>query len=337
MKTILSGLRINSELHLGHYLGVIQKIVKLSNQYSHEGFEINLFIPDLHSIISPVEGDLSMNAIKNVKYFLASGLELNEHIHIYRQSRIPAHAELAWVFNCIATIGELSRMTQYKDKSTGKTSVNVGIFDYPILMAADILLYDAEYVPVGEDQFQHLELTRAIASRFNSKFGETFTPPLEPKQQVQFMNLSSGIRIRDLVNPEKKMSKSTLAENSKIMLSDTPDIAAKKIMSATTDSFGSIDFDFSTRPGISNLLTIEALLTSTPLEETIQTWKNNSRYGDFKKSVASHVADFLTNLQKNLAKISDDEILEIFPNGEQYANTIAQEKLNLVYKKIGLR
>lgn len=337
MKTILSGLRVNSELHLGHYLGVIKKLVDLSNRYSHEGFEISLFIPDLHSVISPVEGNLQENAIKNIKYFLAAGLELNDHVHIYRQSFVPAHAELAWVLNCIATTGELSRMTQFKDKSDGKTSVNVGIYDYPVLMAADILLYDAEYVPVGEDQFQHLELTRNLAERFNHKFGKTFTLPLEPKKQVEFMNLSSGVRIRDLVNPEKKMSKSTPSENSKILLSDSPKQAMKKIMSATTDSFGEIDFDFETRPGISNLLTIESLLKNEPLETTLETWKGKTSYGDLKKSVANEIENFLSALQSKTAEISDDTVLAIFPKGEAYANELANKKLTEVYQKLGLR
>ncbi|MBQ6130209.1 tryptophan--tRNA ligase [Candidatus Saccharibacteria bacterium] len=337
MKTILTGLRVNSELHLGHYLGVIKKLVALSNRYSKTGYEINLFIPDLHSIITPVDDDLQTNTLKNIKYFLASGLELNDHVHIYRQSRVPAHAELAWVLNCFATTGELSRMTQYKDKSAGKTSVGVGIFDYPVLMAADILLYDAEYVPVGEDQFQHLELTRTLAERFNHRYGETFTLPLAPKQQVEFMNLEAGVRIRDLVNPEKKMSKSTPAENSKIMLSDSPEQVKKKIMSATTDSFGEIDFDFKTRPGISNLLVIESLLKDEPLETTLSRWRGTTRYGDLKASVAGTLAAFLSNLQSKAAEIPDADVLAIFPEGEAYANNLANQKLTKVYEKLGLR
>lgn len=337
MKTILTGLRVNSQLHLGHYLGVVKKLVALSNRYSKSGFEINLFVPDLHSIVTPVEENLRQNTINNIKYFLAAGLELNDHVHIYRQSRVSAHAELAWVLSCIATTGELSRMTQYKDKSAGKTSTGVGLFTYPILMAADILLYDAEYVPVGEDQFQHLELTRTLADRFNHKYGETFALPLEPKRQVEFMNLAAGVRIRDLMNPEKKMSKSTPAENSKIMLGDDPKKAAKKIMSATTDSFGKIDFDFSTRPGISNLLTIESLLKNKPLETTLKTWQGKTSYGDLKKSVAAEVENFLENLQQKTADISDDAVLALFPEGEAYANKIASQKLQEVYQKIGLR
>ncbi|MBQ6396051.1 tryptophan--tRNA ligase [Candidatus Saccharibacteria bacterium] len=335
MKTILTGLRVNSELHLGHYLGVIKPLVDLSNKNSDE-FNINLFIPDLHSIISPVEGSLSRNAINTLKIFLAAGLCLNKNVHVYRQSRVPAHAELCWILNCVASMGELSRMTQYKDKGKGKASANVGIFDYPVLMAADILLYSAEYVPVGEDQFQHLELARNLAERFNHRYGETFTLPLDSKTQMAFLGRKSGVRIRDLVNPEKKMSKSTLSENSKIMLSDDPKRATKKIMSATTDSLGAIDFDFKTRPGISNLLVIESTLTKTPIDEVVSAWKGNERYGDLKKSVASHVEEFLASLQSKLSSISDDEVLSILPKGEAYANSVAESKLREVYERIGL-
>ena len=151
-KTILTGLRVNSELTLGNYLGALLPMVRLANKYSKD-YTVNIFVPDLHSIISEIDGNLQENTLKSLKYYLAAGLELNENVHIYRQSRVSAHSELAWILNCIATMGEMSRMTQYKEKSEGKESANVGIFDYPVLMAADILLYDASFVPVGEDQF----------------------------------------------------------------------------------------------------------------------------------------------------------------------------------------
>ena len=337
MKTILTGLRVNSELTLGNYLGALLPMVRLANENSEDS-NVNIFVPDLHSIISDVDGSLKENIFRSIKYYLAAGLELNKNIHIYRQSYVPAHSELTWILNCTAaTMGETSRMIQYKEKSAGEKSVNVGIFDYPVLMAADILLYDANYIPVGEDQFQHLELTRNLALRFNSRFGETFTVPEETKSQVEFMNVEQGIRIRDLMNPEKKMSKSTLAENSKIMLSDSPEKAAKKIMSATTDSFGSIDFDFTTRSGISNLLYIEALINNRPLEEVVNEWKGNEHYGDFKKKVASSVFELLETFQKNLESVDDSKIEELFEAGEKYANEIANKKLFEVQKKVGLR
>ena len=336
MKTILTGIRANSVLTLGNYLGALLPMVRLANEHSDK-MNVNIFVPDLHSIISEVDGNLQENTIRTLKYYLAAGLEINENIHIYRQSRVPAHSELCWILNCVATMGELNRMTQYKDKGEGKASVNVGIFDYPVLMASDILLYDAEYVPVGEDQFQHLELTRNIATRFNNKYGEIFTVPVATKDQVKFMGISDGIRVRDLLNPEKKMSKSTVAENSKIMLDDEPEKAAKKIMSATTDSLGKIKFDMWGQPGISNLLQIEALVTGVPLQDVISTWAGETRYGDLKKKVASSVSEMLTIFQSRLKGISDDFVYALLESGEEYANEKANAKLIEVQKVFKLR
>lgn len=336
MKTILTGIRSNSVLTLGNYLGALLPMVRLSNKHSND-FNVNIFVPDLHSIISEVDGDLVKNTIRTLKYYLAAGLDVNENVHIYRQSYVPAHSELCWILNCVATMGETSRMIQYKEKSEGKASTNVGIFDYPILMAADILLYDATYIPLGEDQFQHIELTRDIAERFNHRFGDIFTIPASTREQVAFMEVDEPIRIRDLVNPEKKMSKSTVAENSKIMLDDDPAKVAKKIMSATTDSFEDIQFDFETRPGISNLLYIEALVTNTPLPEVIGKWKGTSKYGDLKKQVANSVSEMLVTFQKRLAEISDEDVLRLLEEGEKYANTKANAKLLEVQTAFGLR
>ena len=336
MKTILTGLRVNDDLHIGHYLGVLTHMANLANTHQKD-HHINFFIPDLHSIISSVDGDMQKNILRNIKYYLAAGLEPASNIHFYRQSYVPAHSELNWILNCSATMGELNRMTQYKEKGEGKSTVNVGIFDYPVLMAADILLYDATYVPVGEDQFQHLELTRDLALRFNHKHGEIFTVPATTAEQVKFMGLDRGVRIRDLQNPEKKMSKSTPAENSKIMLQDAPAQAAKKIMSATTDSVGQINFDYQTQPGISNLLQIEALATDTPLQEVVATWSGKSSYGDLKKKVAESVSSMLEAFQAKVAEIPDETVYELFKEGEEYANHIADAKLLEVQKAVGLR
>ena len=338
MKTILTGLRSNSVLTLGNYLGALLPMVRLANKYSDSGeYQLNIFVPDLHSIISEVDGNLQENILRTIKYYLAAGLRLNENVHIYRQSYVPAHSELTWILNCTATMGELSRMIQYKEKGEGKQSVNVGIFDYPVLMAADILLYSAEYVPVGEDQFQHLELARDIAERFNHKFGEVLTLPVTTTEQVKFMGMREGVRIRDLMNPEKKMSKSTAAENSKIMLDDAPEKAAKKIMSATTDSIGVVKFDMWSQPGISNLLQIEALVTDTPLDEVVAAWAGETRYGELKRKVAASVAAMLTDFQARLAEISDAEVYELLEKGERYANEVATAKLSEVQKAVGLR
>lgn len=336
MKTILTGIRSNSVLTLGNYLGALLPMVRLANENSEDS-QINIFVPDLHSIISEIDGNLQDNIVRTIKYYLAAGLEINENVHIYRQSYVPAHSELCWILDCVATMGETSRMIQYKEKSKGQESCNVGIFNYPILMAADILLYGATYIPLGEDQFQHIELTRNLAIRFNNRFGEIFTVPATTAEQVKFMGLEKAVRIRDLLNPEKKMSKSTVAENSKIMLDDTPEKAEKKIMSATTDSLGKIKFDMFNQPGISNLLQIEALTTGVPLQDVISTWAGETRYGDLKKKVAGSVGEMLTVFQTKLAEISDETVYQLLEEGERYANKIANAKLLEAQKAFGLR
>ena len=337
MKTILTGIRSNSVLTLGNYLGALLPMVRLANEHSDK-MNVNIFVPDLHSIISEVDGNLEENTIRTIKCYLAAGLKTSENVHIYRQSRVPAHSELCWILNCVATMGETSRMIQYKEKSKGQESCNVGVFDYPILMAADILLYSATYVPIGEDQFQHIELTRNLAMRFNHKFGaEIFTVPAKTAEQIEFMGVSEGIRIRDLLNPEKKMSKSTAAENSKILLDDAPEKAAKKIMSATTDSLGKVKYDMFNQPGISNLLTIIALVTDQPLEEVTKEWSGCTSYGDLKKRVAEGVKNLLADFQSRMAEISDDDVKALLESGEAYANKVANEKLFEAQKAFGLR
>ena len=336
MKTILTGIRSNSVLTLGNYLGALLPMVRLANEHSKDS-NVNIFVPDLHSIISEVDGDLRENTIRTLKYYLAAGLEINENVHIYRQSYVPAHSELCWILDCVATMGETSRMIQFKEKSKGQESCNVGIFNYPILMAADILLYDAEYIPLGEDQFQHIELARNIAIRFNNKYGEIFTVPAKTADQVKFMEVENAIRIRDLLNPEKKMSKSTVAVGSKIMLDDDPAKAAKKIMSATTDSLGKVKFDMFNQPGISNLLQIEALVTDTPLQDVIARWSGETRYGELKAKVADSVAEMLTVFQDRLKSIPDGYVYDLLSAGEVYANDKANKKLLEVQKAFHLR
>lgn len=336
MKTILTGIRSNSVLTLGNYLGALLPMVRLANKHSKDS-NINIFVPDLHSIISDVDGDLRENIIRTIKYYLAAGLKINENVHIYRQSYVPAHSELCWILNCVATMGETSRMIQYKEKSKGQESCNVGIFDYPVLMAADILLYDATYVPIGEDQFQHIEMARNLAIRFNHKYSEIFTVPAKTADQVKFMGVSDGVRIRDLLNPEKKMSKSTKAENSKIMLDDEPAKAAKKIMSATTDSLAKVKYDMFNQPGISNLLQIKALIGGTPLQDVLSEWVGETRYGTLKQAVAEGVAQTLTEFQAKMAEITDEQIYQLLEKGEEYANKVANAKLYEVQKAFHLR
>ena len=339
-ETILTGIRTNEEPTIGNFLGAYLPMIKAANEYAGE-YEINMFIPDLHSFTTPIDHDkFYAQTIKGVKYYMAAGLDVNNpHIHIYRNSHVPAHAELCWILDCFTYFGEASRMTQYKEKSSEiGTSVSVGLFNYPILMAADILLYNTKYVPLGEDQFQHLELCRDIAIRMNKKFNqELFKIPADEKDTIKFMNLDQGLRIRSLTDPTKKMSKSSHVEASKVCLCDDPAKAAKKIMSATTDSYAKIKFDMFNQPGISNLLQIEALLSNVPLQDVISTWAGESHYGDLKKKVASSVSVFLSDFQAKVAKISDEEVEAVLARGESYANETANAKLYEVQKAVGLR
>lgn len=339
-ETILTGIRTNEEPTLGNFLGAYLPMVNAARENAGK-YEFNMFIPDLHSFTTPIDHDkFYAQTIKGIKYYIAAGLDVeNPNVHIYRNSHVPAHAELCWILDCFTYFGEASRMTQFKEKSSEiGTSVSVGLFNYPILMAADILLYDTKYVPLGEDQFQHLELCRDIAMRMNKKFNkELFVIPADEKDTVKFMNLDNGLRIRSLSDPTKKMSKSSKVENSKISLSDDPVKAAKKIMSATTDSFEKIKFDMFNQPGISNLLQIEALLSNVPLQDVISTWAGETHYGDLKKKVAASVSAFLTDFQAKVAQISDEYVEEILARGEEYANKVANEKLHLVQQAVGLR
>jgi len=341
MKTILTGIRTNEEPTIGNFLGGYLPMINLARQYADGDYQINMFIPDLHSFTTPIDHDnFYAKTIKGVKYYMAAGLDTSHpNVHIYRQSRVPAHSELCWILDCFTYMGETSRMIQFKEKAEeNKKHITVGLFNYPVLMAADILLYDATYVPLGEDQFQHLELTRDIATRMNNKFGQDlFIIPASENEQVKFMDLEHGLRIRSLTNPEKKMSKSSTVENSKISLSDDPQAAVKKIMSATTDSVGKIQFDMFNQPGISNLLQIEALLTGQPLQDVISRWTGETSYGDLKKQVAASVKNFLTDFQVKVAAITDEQVLATLASGETYANQVANTKLLAVQKAIGLR
>lgn len=243
-QTILTGLRANNQLHIGNYLGAVLPVIDLQKKYGGD-YQINMFVPDLHSFTTPIDHSrLQQQIIDNVRLFLAAGLDYNSpSTYVYRQSYISAHSEMAWILSCFTGFGELSRMTQFKEKSEDQKDdhVSAGLFTYPVLMAADILLYNAEWVPVGDDQRQHLELTRDLAIRFNNKFdSEIFTVPNEWDKQLAFAVRQSGLRIRSLRNPEKKMSKSIEDPAGTIMMTDSPAASAKKIMSATTNSTLSI-------------------------------------------------------------------------------------------------
>ncbi len=339
MQTILTGIRVNEEPTIGNFLGAYAPMINLSREHANDN-QINFFVPDLHSFTTPIDhSKLYDQTIKGIKYYIAAGLDTdNPNVHIYRQSRVPAHAELCWILDCFTPFGEANRMTQFKEKGAEHPdAVTVGLFNYPILMAADILLYDAKYIPLGEDQFQHLELARNIAIRMNNKFNEElFTPPAPEKEQIKFMHLENGIRIRSLTDPTKKMSKSATNEKSKILLCDDPEQAAKKIMSATTDSEGVVRFDMINQPGISNLMVIEALLTNRDIQDVIAERAGQTNYGDLKRQVANNVTHFLANFQERVNAISDDDVEAILQKGEEYANKVANTKLRQVQRAVGL-
>jgi len=340
-QVILTGIRANNDLTIGNYFGAIMPIIDMAINRSDQ-YQINLFIPDLHSFTTPIEHSaLQEQIMHSLRLFAASGLPTeNENVHIYRQSYIPAHSELTWILDCFTGFGEMSRMTQLKEKtdSLGNDRVTVGLFNYPVLMAADILLYGAKYVPVGDDQTQHLEFTRDIAERINKKFNQDlFVIPEPVKKQHEFFGNDQGLRIKDLQDPTKKMSKSDDTGKGVIFLGDTPEVAAKKIMSAATDSVGTINLDWENQPGISNLLQILSLLTGKSIENVVSEWKGSSSYGDFKRAVAEAVSSFLESLQSKLTQVDDITIQTKLESSEKAMNEISSQTLLRVQKAVGLR
>lgn len=335
----MTGIRANEEPTIGNYLGAFLPMVQMQQKYA-EDYQINMFVPDLHSFTTPIDHSrLYEQTLHNLKYYVAAGLDTNSaNTYIYRQSYIPAHSELTWILDCFTYMGEMNRMTQFKEKS-GKNneSVTVGLFNYPVLMAADILLYNAKWVPVGEDQFQHLEIARDIATRFNNKFGEIFTIPASTEEQSKFINRDSGLRVRSLTDPYKKMSKSSDDDKSKILLSDTPDIAKKKIMSATTDSIGQINFDWQSQPGITNLLQLLSLFSGQNQDEVNKQWVGQTQYGNLKKAVAEATATFLEEFQTKYTELSDEDILSTLERSESAMKDAANQTLHKVQVAVGLR
>lgn len=340
-QVILTGLRANGELHLGNYLGGMQPMVQLQAKYAGQ-YQVNMFVPDLHSFTTPIDhGKLYLQIVQNLKLFVAAGLDItNNDTYIYRQSYVPMHSELTWILDCFTYFGELSRMTEFKDKASrlGSESITVGLYNYPALMAADILLYGAKYVPVGDDQRQHIELTRDIALRLNNKFGkELFVIPADWTEQMAFAQRAAGVRIRSLRNPTKKMSKSVDDPAGTILLSDTPEAAVKKIMAAETDSVGAIHYDIESQPGISNLLQILALLIDEPLSRVADNWDGKAAYGDLKKAVANEVKVFLHNFQTKLAVVDEAELLRKLEASEFLMRDVAGQRLYKIQQAVGLR
>jgi tryptophanyl-tRNA synthetase len=339
-ETILTGIRSNDEPTIGNYLGAFWPIVDMAIKHAGD-YQVNMFVPDLHSFTTPIDhNNLYNQTMRNIKLFVSAGLPIDDpSVFIYRQSFIPAHSELAWILSCFVGFGEASRMVEFKDKtsSIGENRVSVGLFNYPILMASDILLYGAKWVPVGEDQRQHLELARDIAIRFNNKFGETFVVPNDIIKQTEFINRDSAPRIRSLRNPDKKMSKSISDPAGTILLSDNPDEAKKKIMSATTDSVGVINFDWQNQPGITNLLQMLALLSHRSQQDVNAEWVGKQSYGDLKKAVAQATELTLAKLNHNFNNIDETQLQKKLASSEQAMNVIASHTLLKVQQKIGLR
>ncbi len=337
---ILTGIRANNDLHIGNYFGAMLPMIDMAKERSDE-YDVHMFIPDLHSFTTPIDHDqLYESILNNARVYTAAGLPLdNESIFVYRQSHVPAHSELAWIFDCFTGMGEMQRMTQYKDKSAklGDDRTSVGLFNYPVLMAADILIYGSKYIPVGEDQTQHLEFTRDIAERMNNRFGELFVVPEPVAKQHEFFGKDQGLRIKDLVDPTKKMSKSDDTGKGVIFLSDTPDEARSKIMSATTDNVGAIHYDREHQPGITNLLDILALIRKQRVADVAAEFAGQERYGDFKKIVADEMANFLETFQSRLAAVDDSQVLSKLEASEAVMNERANICLYRTQQAVGLR
>lgn len=299
-------------------------------------YQINLFLPDLHSFTTPIDHKKLQGQVQqNLLVFAAAGLPLDDpNVYLYRQSYIPAHSELTWILDCFTGVGEMSRMIEFKDKAAkvGEERVGVGLFNYPVLMAADILLYGATYVPVGDDQRQHIEFTRDIAERLNSRFGNLFVVPKSVKEQHKFFGKDQGLRIRDLVDPTKKMSKSDETGKGVIFLTDTPAQARKKIMSATTDSLSMIEHDYDKRPGVSNLLDILKLLGGDP-----DKFIGQSQYGPLKQAVSDCVGAFLETFQSRLAQVDPKTVSAKLESSEEIMRQQAGDTLLRVQKAVGLR
>jgi tryptophanyl-tRNA synthetase len=369
-EVILTGIRANNDLHIGNYFGALLPIIDMAKKRSSE-YQVNLFIPDLHSFTTPIDHrQLQSQIMNNLKIFAAAGLPLDDpDIHIYRQSYIPAHSELTWILDCFTGFGEMSRMNQFRDKaikiivragsgggglSFGNAAIaaaqkprevkeevlanaTVGLFNYPVLMASDILLYNAKYVPVGDDQTQHLEFTRDIAERMNKQFGNLFKLPEPVTKQHEFFGNDKGLRVRDLIDPTKKMSKSDNTGKGVIFLGDKPDDAAKKIMNATTDSLNSIKPDYENQPGITNLLSILNQLPKHQGKFSITDPRKVDNYKQLKEAVAETVKNFLTDFQKEFAQVDEEKLIQKLESDEKAMKDVANNTLLKVQKAVGLR
>lgn len=324
---VLSGIQPTADsYHLGNYLGALKQWIDLQ-----DGYDAFYFIPDLHAItVDQNPEELRNRTIAGAAQLIALGID-PEKSTLFVQSHVPAHAELTWVLQCLTGFGEASRMTQFKDKSAkqGSDRTSVGLFTYPILMAADILLYSPDYVPVGEDQRQHLELTRNLAERFNNKYGETFKVP-EP-----FIP-EGAAKIYDLQEPTSKMSKSGANPKGLVNLLDAPKTSAKRIKSAVTDDLGSVAFDRENQPGVSNLLVIQSALTGESIDSLVEKYAGQG-YGHLKVDTADALQEFTTPLKERYDELMADrgELERILAKGADTAQEIAQPLVDAVYEKVG--
>ena len=324
-KTLYSAVQPTNNLTIGNYIGAITNFVQLQEEYN-----CVYAIANMHAItVRQNPAELRQRTLALLALYIACGVDPEKCI-LYLQSHVPCHAELAWVLNTFTYVGEMERMTQFKDKSARHAdNINMGLMDYPVLMAADILLYQADYVPVGEDQRQHLEITRDIATRFNNAFSPTFTVPQGIFRKV-------GAKINDLQEPIKKMSKSGENPNGAIFLSDDKDTIMRKFKRAITDSDGEIRYDPVSKPGVSNLLSIYSVFSGKSIDEAVLEFQGKG-YGDFKLAVGETVASKLMPIQAEQAKLlaNKDYLNQVLISGAQRANAIARKTLAKVYKKIG--
>lgn len=323
MKRILTGLQPTGVITLGNYIGAIKQMVKYQEEY--ESF---IFVADLHAITVPQKAqDLSKNTKSLIALYLACGIDAAKNT-IFVQSQNEYHANLSWLLECNTYFGELSRMHQFKEKSKRSENFTAGLFTYPVLMAADILIYDANYVPVGVDQKQHVEIARDVAIRFNNKYGATFAIP-EP------LITETGTKIMDLTEPTKKMSKSSENQNGVIRLLDDLDVIRKKIMKATTDSESSVKYEPENKPGISNLINIYAALTGIKIADVEKKFANDN-YGTFKKAVADVVVEEVEKIQKRYnSYVNSEEIDEILKKGAEKTRIMAKSKYEAAKRKMG--
>ena len=328
MNIILSGVKPTGIPTLGNYLGAFKSFAKM--QQEMKDYEIFMFVADMHAITVPQNPQELRKNIKNVAaLYLACGLS-PENLTLFLQSEVSEHLELGYVMQSLCYMGELERMTQFKDKmAKNETSITSALFTYPALMAADILLYDAKYVPIGDDQKQHLELARDLAVRFNNRFGDTFTVP-------EGIITKTGARIMDLQNPSKKMSKSVDGDKGCIYLLDPINVVKKKIKSAVTDNLAKVHYDVENQPGVSNLMTIYSAITELSYAE-IEAKYEGKGYGDFKSDLAEIVGEAVEKIQERYNYyINTKELDELLDKGRERAKIYAQRKLKKIYHKLGL-